>query len=175
MTFIQLTNDIKTMLPDVDFMRDNDTTIRFFYTSSGDKDRIIEFVNTRGGVITSHPNYYCIISEFAIDDGEAKSYKEFESVFIGDSDISALTVRTVGGVFDLRFGGDAAYYAYLCEGNVVIGEHYRAVFDGEVWLTIYDDSGLALKLREHGGYRHFTIYRAGEYGCIIHWHKEPRV
>ena len=102
---------------------------------------------------------------------EMKNYKDFEKIYIGDSDIAALTLRTVGKVYDLRFGGDNAYYAYLCSGNdVEIGSHYRPVFEGEAWLKIYDDRELVVDLRKFEDHSKMTVYRSGDYGCIIHWH-----
>jgi hypothetical protein len=97
------------------------------------------------------------------------SYKDFGKTYIGDSDIAALTIRTVEGVYDLCFGGDNSYYAYVCEGDVEIGEHYKKVFSGDTWIKIYDDQGLTFN--RYAGYgKTIDIYRAGEYGCIIHIH-----
>ena len=179
MTFTELVRNIESTFGDIRFDRQDETTIRFYPYKQGDfkadqdirKAMLTEFIHTNGGVITSRPNCYCVTAEFKFDDEISKSYKCFQKIYIGDSDISALTVRTAGGVYDLRFGGDSAYHAYLCEGNVDIGDHYHAVFTGDTWLKIYDDSGLVVNLSEVGGYRKFTIYRSGEYGCIIHWHK----
>ena len=103
---------------------------------------------------------------------EEMNYKNFEKIYIGDSDIASLVLRTPTKVDILKFGGDSSYYAYECFGEVEIGEHYSKVFSGETWLKIYDDEGLSYSHSEYNGkYKSFDIYRAGEYGCIIHWHE----
>lgn len=99
------------------------------------------------------------------------TYKDFPKTFIGVSDIASLTVRVPCDVHVLDFGGDSAYHAYVCEGDVDIAPHYKPVFEGEHWFKIYDDSGLVLTQYSHDEYTKFTFYRAGEYGCIIHWHE----
>ncbi len=97
-----------------------------------------------------------------------KNYKEFKQIYIGYSDIASLTVRSVDKVGVIDFGGDSSYRAYLCEGDdVEIGSHYKPVFEGEYWIAIYDDSELTVKL--YG--KRITVYRAGDYGCIIHVEK----
>lgn len=100
-----------------------------------------------------------------------KNYKDFNKVYLGDSDIASLTMRSVFDVAVLRFGKDDAYDAYECFGDdVAIGEHYRAVFEGSTWLMIYDDHGRVYNRRSPEDFEKVTVYRAGEMGCIIHWH-----
>lgn len=100
-----------------------------------------------------------------------KSYKEFPKVIIGGSDMASLTIRSVMTVDLLRFGEDSDYDAYECIGDdVKIGDHYTKVFSGDTWLMLYDDLGLVYKKYMPDGYEKFDIYRAGERGCIIHWH-----
>ena len=100
-----------------------------------------------------------------------KFYKDFKKVYIGTSDIASLTVRSVFDVHNLSFGEDGAYSAYECFGDVEIGEHYSKVFSGKTWLKIYDDSELVYS-KHFDEFPFFDIYRAGNYGCIIHWHRE---
>lgn len=97
-----------------------------------------------------------------------KSYKDFEKKFIGSSDIAALTVRSVNGVFDLRFGEDGCYDAYICYDDIEIPSHYTQIFSGNTWLSIYDDDSMTYFERNDGML--VDIYRAGKKGCIIHWH-----
>ena len=53
-------------------------------------------------------------------------YKEFDRVYIGDSDMAELVVRSVQKVGLLDFGQDACYHAYECFGeDVQIGDRYR--------------------------------------------------
>lgn len=114
------------------------------------------------------------------------SYKEFDKISIGASDIASLIVvmpRERGNLelaSMLHFGGDGDYRAYYCRGDdVTIGEHYKLVATGHEWLKIYDDTGLSLDVRPSGEYRAVDIYRvvdiyrAGGMGCIIHW-RNPR-
>lgn len=98
-----------------------------------------------------------------------KYYKDFNKVWLGASDIAALTVRSCEKVFSLEFGEDNLYQAYECFGDVEIGSHYRKVFEGCRWLKIYDDMTLTYD-KYFGEYDHVDIYRSGSFGCIIHWH-----
>ena len=98
-----------------------------------------------------------------------KHYKSFERIYIGSSDIGSLTVRSVHDVAPLHFGKDGSYFAYVCFGeDIEIGEHYEHFFSGKTWLKIYDDTGLVYD--EYQPVGEVDIYRAGEMGCIIHWH-----
>lgn len=105
---------------------------------------------------------------------EMKHYKEFTKIYIGDSDIASLILRGPDKLAELRFGGDNSYFAYECFGDVVIGNHYTKVFESSTWLSIYDDHG-----RVYENYRageSVRVFRAGDYGCIIHWGREdPKV
>ena len=98
-----------------------------------------------------------------------KSYKDFERVNIGSSDIASLTLRSCGNIGDLHFGEDGSYSAYEVIGEAYIGEHYTKIFSGEHWLKIFDDCGLAYNA-EHPGMA-VDVYHAGMRGCIIHWHE----
>lgn len=100
-----------------------------------------------------------------------KFYKDFEKVYIGTSDIASLTVRSVFDVHNLSFGEDGAYSAYECFGDVEIGGNYSKVFSGKSWIKIYDDSELVYN-KHFDEFPFFDIYRAGNFGCIIHWHGE---
>ncbi len=98
-----------------------------------------------------------------------KHYKEFKKVWLGESDIAALTIRSVDKVYNLKFGGDGIYDAYECFGDVEIGEHYIKEFEGSTWLKIFDDYSLRYDM-DYEEYSKVDIYRAKNYGCIIHWH-----
>lgn len=103
----------------------------------------------------------------------SKSYKDFSKKYIGSSDIARLIISIPSAINGLYFGGDGIYYAYVCYGNdVEIGEHYKKVCEGATWLTIYDDDGISYEesRRDTNDSQTFTIYRAGDYDCIIHWH-----
>ena len=98
-----------------------------------------------------------------------KNYEQFEKVFIGSSDIASLAVRSCRWVGLVYFGKDGDYSAYICDGDVEIPPHYEKVFSGMEWLHLYDDQGLSYKCVGHN--KCVDIYRAGEMGCIIHWHE----
>lgn len=99
-----------------------------------------------------------------------KSYRDFEKQFIGTSDIASLTVRSGMKIGSIDFGEDGCYSAYICFGDdVEIGEHYSRVFEGSgAWLKIYDDFGLAFE--QYTEFIKCSIYVAGNFGCIIHFH-----
>jgi len=96
-----------------------------------------------------------------------KNYKDFEKVFIGDSDIASLIL--VGWsenglkLFDLHFGEDGSYQAYIIDEDTEIPKHYSRVYECKSWLRIYDDIGLVKEFDSNL----IEIYRAGEMGCII--------
>ena len=108
-----------------------------------------------------------------------KNYKNFDKISIGTSDIASLTVVTpredgnLNLASSLHFGADGSYSAYLCAGDVEIGEHYRLVTTGCEWLKIYDDDGLVLDVMPDDDSRIVDIYRGGDMGCVIHW-RRPR-
>ena len=100
-----------------------------------------------------------------------KSYKDFKQISLGSSDVSSVVVRDVSGVRELSFGGDGSYRAYECFGNdVEIGEHYSKILELKTWVKIYDDNCLVYDFYKKQCCSICTVYRAGDYGCIIHWH-----
>ena len=92
-----------------------------------------------------------------------KNYKEFEKKVIGDSDIATLTVRSALNLYNLSFGQDGLYSAYIVDETCIIPEHYKLVIECDYWLKIYDDE----KLTFYDKGKKFKVYRAGEFGCII--------
>ena len=107
---------------------------------------------------------------------EPHTYKDFPKISIGESDIASLTIRSCLNISLLRFGEDGDYYAYECIGDdIEIGAHYKKVFTGSHWLTIYDDNGVGYNRYAPEGYKAVDIYRAGEFGCIIHWRSEKKI
>ena len=100
-----------------------------------------------------------------------KSYKDFEKITIGSSDIASLILVgvTENGVDSkiLNFGQDDDYSAYIVAGyedEVKIGNHYELRATFETWMKIYDDDGLVRTFECDK----ICVYRAGEMGCIIH-------
>lgn len=96
-----------------------------------------------------------------------KTYKQCPLKFVGGSDIASLTFRGGDNIGRIDFGSDGAYYAYICGGEVEIGDHYKKVAEGTRWLNIYDDE-LSFKL---DNVKTWAIYRAGMRGCIIAYTK----
>lgn len=100
-----------------------------------------------------------------------RNYKDFPQIYIGESDIASITIRSVLDVAILNFGEDGIYFAYECEGNnIEIGSHYRKIFSGKYWIKIFDDSGLVYNRRAPEEMKYIDVYRAGDFGCIIHYH-----
>lgn len=94
-----------------------------------------------------------------------KTYKDFPSVWIGDSDIAALLLRPCyGNPTELKFGGDGSYRAYLVTEAASIGAHYTQVLTTNAWLWIYDDNERTFVIYAP----EITVYRAGDRGCIIY-------
>lgn len=101
-----------------------------------------------------------------------KSYKDFDTISIGGSDIACLVLvgckrnekgESLGAFTELlHFGEDGSYKAYYVTEPCEIGEHYRKVTSFNSWLKIYDDTEKTFDV-----YGDFNIYRAGMLGCII--------
>lgn len=91
------------------------------------------------------------------------NYKEFKKIYIGSSDIAALTLSSGKGVFRLCFQEDGDYYAYLVTEPAEIGTHYHLEWECETWLKIFDDEGLVKTIKAYK----MKIYRAAMRGCII--------
>lgn len=107
---------------------------------------------------------------------DPRTYKDCPKVDLGESDIASLTIRSGLNISLLRFGEDGSYSAYECIGDgIEIGAHYTKIFTGFKWLTIYDDNGVAYNRYAPEGFTAVDIYRAGEFGCIIHWRSEKKI
>ena len=116
----------------------------------------------------------------------SEEYKK-HVLHLGSSDIAQLTMlgcKTNGGAVPvpLKFGGDGAYQAWLVDDPALIPSHYELVdtfefeceffkMDGSsngkailnTWLKVYDDSGLSCEVVG----KRISVYRAGDYGCLI--------
>ena len=97
-----------------------------------------------------------------------KSYRDYDRVYIGSSDIASLTIvapRDNGDPLakSLDFGIDSNYFAYLVDGEAKIGDHYKLVQCCRYWMKVFDDQELTLKL--HAPI--IKVYRAADCGCII--------
>lgn len=91
------------------------------------------------------------------------SYKEYEKISIGGSDIASLTIREPNKTHILDFVQDGGYYAYLCDEEAEIGNHYELKITAHNWVWIYDDFGVTKRISA----KEIRIYRAREFGCII--------
>lgn len=98
-----------------------------------------------------------------------KTYKDFERMYIGSSDIASLVMvgyakgKGVSSTM-LKFGKDDSYSAYIVTGeDVTIGAHYQKVAEFKSWLKIYDDEELVRQFEA----AKIIVYRAGLLGCII--------
>lgn len=96
-----------------------------------------------------------------------RSYKSYESSYIGDSDVAALILAGIsdGGLQSkvLDFGEDGRYSAYIVDEDAEIGSHYEKQHEFTNWITIYDDDTC---VRTYHAEK-IIVYRAGDFGCII--------
>lgn len=97
-----------------------------------------------------------------------KNYKDFEKMYIGDSDIASLILagfkENIGlSLKELHFSEDASYNAYVVDEECNIPEHYEFVESFDCWLKIYDDTELVCRFSAEK----INVYRAGNFGCII--------
>ena len=104
-----------------------------------------------------------------------KSYKEYKKVYIGGSDVAALTVTGCGDdglkAEILGFGADGWYDAYLVDKNAEISSHYSLETTFRTWINIYDDDRRTFHIYTKPR-SEIKIYRAGDFGCIIQVDKE---
>lgn len=94
----------------------------------------------------------------------ARNYKDFNKIFIGESDIASVVLRSWNSASILNFGQDDSYLAYFVDEEIEIPAHYSLVFESDYWLKIFDDSSLAREIRADK----IRVYRAGEMGCLIY-------
>lgn len=94
-------------------------------------------------------------------------YHEYERLFIGASDIAALTLVgiTEQGLEAkvLDFGEDGSYYAYVIDDDLEIPNHYKLIYTFKSWMKVYDDEELMQKFQK----KLINVYRCGDFGCII--------
>lgn len=97
-----------------------------------------------------------------------KNYHDCKRLYLGESDIAQIILRTNNGAKAIDFGGDGEYQAYFDDGeNAVIPAYYACVVDVIcAWAWIYDDDSRTQKINFKKDMR-LRVYRAGEYGCII--------
>ena len=132
---------------------------------------IFTMVGGKYVISTPEDNYEYDTYEEMVADIEAtvrewdsrKSYKEYDTRFIGASDIASLTLRSPEGAAVLNFGQDGGYSAYLVDEDAEIGSHYKEVYSCTKWLWIFDDTERSARFRSDI----IKVYRAGEFGCII--------
>lgn len=93
-----------------------------------------------------------------------KTYKDFDKIYLGESDVASLVLRTWDSLELLKFGQDDSYDAYFVNEEIELPTHYTLVFSATSWLKIYDDFRLTKKI--YGD--RIEIYRAGEMGCLIY-------
>lgn len=97
------------------------------------------------------------------------NYKGFEKRYIGGSDYARILVRTCkyGNSYEIQFGQDDEYDAYIVPENCEIGNHYEKVAEVNSgnWFDFFDDNEKKLSVR--GNFENIEIYRAGQLGCIV--------
>lgn len=92
-----------------------------------------------------------------------KDHHNYETCFIGSSDIASLTLRGPMRADVLDFGEDGRYRAYIVDEQATIPAHYKLKFETTAWLHVYDDDCLAYRAAAD----EIKVYRARERGCII--------
>lgn len=113
--------------------------------------------------------HYRTTYNMAIISDIKEGYHKFPKYYIGDSEIASLIMvgckKDSGATSEmLDFVEDGDYHAYIIDEPCEIPEHYHLVSEFEAWLKIYDDNGLTF----HAYAPKIKVYRAGDYGCIIH-------
>lgn len=94
-----------------------------------------------------------------------KSYKNYYKTCIGGSDVAHLTLKTSNGTTEsLYFGGDGNYSTYIVNEYTPVPKHYHKEFECNDSLEIYNDFG---ELEWSAKAKNISVYRAGEYGCLI--------
>lgn len=92
-------------------------------------------------------------------------YKQ-EFIYLGGSDIGSLTIRYASRVYDLSFGEDGDYMAWIVHdwNDADIPKHYHNVISIEsssgfgAWAWIYDDTRCTVGINHA---ERIEIYRAG--------------
>ena len=99
-----------------------------------------------------------------------KNHHGYPVSSLGFSDIAALTVTAYDSdgltAHILPFGSDGSYRAYVVDAECEIPDHYKPVmeFTSSGWIRISDDVHVTFTRSFTNG---LTIYRAGNFGCII--------
>lgn len=96
------------------------------------------------------------------------SYKLCNKEYIGSSDRAMLTLTGFDSdnkefLYELAFGEDNTYNAYIAYENTDIGEHYKRVVEFFSYMEISDDDGFVTEYKADK----ICVYRAGEMGCVI--------
>lgn len=96
------------------------------------------------------------------------SYKLCNKEYIGSSDRAMLTLTGLDSdnkefLYELAFGEDNTYNAYIAYENTDIGEHYKKVVEFFSYMEISDDDGFVTEYKADK----ICVYRAGEMGCVI--------
>ena len=96
------------------------------------------------------------------------SYKLCNKEHIGSSDRAVLTLAGLDSnnqefLYELAFGEDNTYDAYIAYENTDIGEHYKKVVEFFSYMEISDDDGFVTEYKADK----ICVYRAGEMGCVI--------
>lgn len=99
-----------------------------------------------------------------------KTHYAYTKHYIGGSDVARLIICDAVDTKRLNFGSDGSYFAYFVDGDCLIPDNYRLVYESPkselmdtVWVKIYDDDGLTQTLEG----QKIKIYRSGDFGCII--------
>lgn len=160
-----------------------------YVIKKAEPDNDTEFIDEHKALKARCPNHIRLIhDEFAnigqIPDLESKinqlqlmsdelnkshySYKLCNKEYIGSSDRAMLTLTGLDSdnkefLYELAFGEDNTYNAYIAYENTDIGEHYKKVVEFFSYMEISDDDGFVTEYKADK----ICVYRAGEMGCVI--------
>lgn len=100
-----------------------------------------------------------------------KNYHDCARIQLGFSDIAEIIIRGLDTtenrdvILDrLKFGGDGSYAAYIIiDGEAEVPSHYTKLNDYAAWIEIFDDNMKRVLIYA----KSISVYRAGDYGCLI--------
>lgn len=97
-----------------------------------------------------------------------KHYKEYDKIFIAETDIATIKILTSYRYDEIPTGIDGFFGAYLVDNQAIIGEHYKNILtiDETYFLIIADEYSMNQKF-EFDNKKTIKIYNAGNFGYII--------
>ena len=92
-----------------------------------------------------------------------KDHHAYPKVSLGGSDMASLILRSPGKLSELLMGEDGAYSAYVVDEECIIPSWYTQVFEGECWLSVFDDDRRTARFSGDV----IRVFRSGSFGIIV--------